>query len=78
MLCYLRTLESWISPSVWEKSTLVKLCWTLLQDFHHSKAIIQYEPQLVAIAIIYCGLQVCGILVPCNNEENQSNWHEVQ
>lgn len=77
MLCYLKTLESWIPPAVWEKSPIVKLCWTLLQDFHHSKAVIQHEPQLVALAVIYYGLQVCGIVVPCTSEQDQATWHEV-
>jgi len=74
---YLRTLESWIAPSVWEKGSLVKLCWTFLQDFHHSKAIIQYEPQLIALAIIYFGLQIYGISVPCTSESDLIPWHEV-
>ena len=77
LLSYLRTLESWIAPSVWEKASLVKLCWTLLQDFHHSKAIIQYEPQLIALAIIYFGLQTYGISVPCTSETDPVPWHEV-
>jgi len=73
----LRTLESWIAPSVWEKTPLVKLCWTFLQDFHHSKAVIQYEPQLIALAIIYFGLQIYGISVPCTSESDPVPWHEV-
>merc|ERR1712136_123085 len=77
LLMYLRTLESWIAPSVWEKGSLVKLCWTFLQDFHHSKAIIQYEPQLIALAIIYFGLQIYGISVPCTSESDLIPWHEV-
>lgn len=77
MLNYLKTLSSWICPAVWEKSPLVKLCWTLLQDFHHCKLVIQYEPQLVALAVIYCGLQLCGIVIPCTTENDQLPWHEV-
>ncbi|KAK4020879.1 cyclin-Q [Daphnia magna] len=77
MLNYLKSLSSWIPPAVWEKSTLVKLCWTFLQDFHHCKVIIQYEPQLVALAVIYFGLQVCGIVIPCTTEQDQLSWHEA-
>lgn len=77
MLNYLKTLSSWICPAVWEKSPLVKLCWTLLQDFHHCKLVIQYEPQLVALAVIYCGLQLCGIVIPCTTENDQLPWHEA-
>lgn len=77
LLTYLKTLESWIPPNVWEKSGLVKLCWSLLQDFHNSKAIIQYEPQLIAVSIIYFGLQICGIMIPCTSEQDQIPWHEA-
>jgi len=77
MLNYLKTLASWIPPAVWEKSPLVKLCWTLLQDFHHCKVVIQYEPQLIALAVIYYGLQLCGIMIPCTTEQDQLPWHEV-
>jgi len=77
LLTYLRTLESWIAPNVWEKASLVKLCWTFLQDFHHSKAVIQHEPQLIALTVIYFGLQVYGIPVPCTNEADPVPWHEV-
>lgn len=77
MLNYLKTLSAWIPTAVWEKSPLVKLCWSFLQDFHHCKVIIQYEPQLVALAIIYYGLQVCGIAIPCTTEQDQLSWHEV-
>ena len=77
MLNYLKTLESWIPPTVWGKSSLVKLCWTFLQDLHHSKAVIQYEPQLIALSVIYYGLQVCGIMIPCTSEQDQTTWHEV-
>lgn len=77
LLNYLKTLESWIPPSVWEKVPLVKFCWTVLNDFHHCKAIIHYEPQLLALAIIFFGLQVYGITVPCTTEHDQVTWHEV-
>lgn len=77
MLNYLKALESWIPPAVWDKSSLVKLCWTLLQDLHHSKVVIQYEPPLIALSVIYYGLQVCGIVIPCTSEQDQTTWHEV-
>lgn len=77
LLTYLKSLESWVLPHMWEKAPLVKLCWTLLQDFHHCKAIIQYEPQTVALAIIYMGLQIYGITVPCTTDQDQPAWHEV-
>ena len=49
----------------------------MLQDFHHSKAIIQYEPQLIALSIIYLGMQCLGMTIPCTTELDQVAWHEV-
>ena len=77
LLNYLKTLESWIPPSVWEKVPLTKFCWTVLNDFHHCKAIIHYEPQLLALSVIFFGLQVYGVTVPCTTEHDQFTWHEV-
>lgn len=77
LLNYLKTLESWIPPSVWEKVPLTKFCWTVLNDFHHCKAIIHYEPQLLALSVIFFGLQVYGVTVPCTTEHDQFTWHET-
>ena len=32
---------------------------------------------MVALAVIFFGLQVYGITVPCTTEHDQTTWHEV-
>jgi len=77
LLSYLRTLEAWIPPHMWEKAPVAKLSWTLLQDFHHHKAVIQNDPQLIALAAIYLALQTYGLQIPCTTEQDSKPWHEI-
>lgn len=49
----------------------------LLQDFHHSSAILDYPPNLIAIACINLSLQIYGVVVPLMDECDQQPWFNV-
>lgn len=49
----------------------------LLQDFHHSPAIVDYPPNLIAIACINLALQIYGVVVPLMDECDQQPWFNV-
>lgn len=49
----------------------------LLQDFHHSPAVLDYQPNYIAIACINLTLQIYGVVVPLMDECDQIPWFTV-
>lgn len=77
MLHYLRSLHAWFGEEEWNKYPVAKTSMALLQDFHHSSAILDFPPDLVAIACINLALQVYGVVVPLMDECDQQPWFNV-
>lgn len=77
MLHYLRSLQAWFGEEEWSKYPVAKTSMALLQDFHHSPAILDYSPNLIAIACINLALQIYGVVVPLMDECDQQPWFNV-
>jgi len=77
MLHYLRSLQAWFGEEEWSKYPVAKTSMALLQDFHHSPAILDYTPNLIAIACINLSLQIYGVVVPLMDECDQQPWFNV-
>lgn len=77
MLHYLRSLQAWFGEEEWSKYPVAKTSMALLQDFHHSPAILDYPPSLIAIACINLSLQIYGVVVPLMDECDQQPWFNV-
>lgn len=77
MLHYLRSLQAWFGEEEWSKYPVAKTSMALLQDFHHSPAILDYPPNLIAIACINLSLQIYGVVVPLMDECDQQPWFNV-
>jgi len=78
MLHYLRSLQAWFGEEEWSKYPVAKTSMALLQDFHHSPAILDYPPNLIAIACINLALQIYGVVVPLMDECDQQPWFNVR
>ncbi|XP_063242253.1 cyclin-Q isoform X2 [Bacillus rossius redtenbacheri] len=74
MFHYLKALESWFSREEWAKSPVTKISFAFLQDFHFDPAILDYEPQHIAIACINLAMQCYGIQVPLM-DEGENLWY---
>ena len=76
-LAFLTVSRSFLSndhPS----DTCVTETFTLLeniQDFHHDPAVVNYRPELLAIASLFLALQCHGVSVP--GEDDGSFWFTV-
>lgn len=77
MLHYLRSLQAWFGEEEWSKYPVAKTSMSLLQDFHHSPSILDYPPNLIAIACINLSLQIYGVVVPLMDECDQQPWFNV-
>lgn len=77
MVHYLRSLQTWFGDDEWSKYPVAKTSMALLQDFHHSSAILDYPPNIIAIACINLTLQIYGVVVPLMDECDQFPWFNV-
>lgn len=77
MLHYLRSLQAWFGEEEWSKYPVARTSMALLQDFHHSTAVLDYAPNLIAIACINLTLQIYGVVVPLMDECDQQPWFNV-
>ncbi|XP_057327297.1 cyclin-Q isoform X1 [Microplitis mediator] len=77
LLHYLRSLQAWFGEDEWSKYPVAKTSLALLQDFHHSPAILDYPPNCIALACINLTLQVYGVVVPLMDECDQLPWFNV-
>ncbi|KAK0162910.1 hypothetical protein PV327_006641 [Microctonus hyperodae] len=77
LLHYLRSLQAWFGEDEWSKYPVAKTSLALLQDFHHSPAVLDYPPNFIAIACINLALQIYGVVVPLMDECDQLPWFNV-
>ncbi|XP_058798511.1 cyclin-Q isoform X2 [Phymastichus coffea] len=77
MLHYLRSLQAWFGEEEWGKYPVARTSMALLQDFHHIPAVLDYPPNLIAIACINLALQIYGVVVPLMDECDQQSWFNV-
>ncbi|XP_049815810.1 cyclin-Q isoform X1 [Schistocerca nitens] len=77
MLHYLKTLEGWFDKEEWKKVPLVKASAAFLQDFHYDPAVLDYEPQHIAVACINLALQCYGVQVPLTDEGEETPWYSA-
>jgi len=77
MLHYLRSLQAWFGEEEWLRYPVARTSMSLLQDFHHIEAVLDYPPNLVAIACINLALQIYGVVVPLMDECDQQPWFNV-
>uniref|UniRef100_A0A1B0GC76 Cyclin-Q n=1 Tax=Glossina morsitans morsitans TaxID=37546 RepID=A0A1B0GC76_GLOMM len=76
LLCYLKTLQDWLGPTIWNSAPVTKIAMSFLQDFHHSPKILDYKVTHVAISCLSLALQTYGIQVPLTNESSESSmWY---
>ncbi|KAJ8670660.1 hypothetical protein QAD02_001919 [Eretmocerus hayati] len=77
LLHYLRSLQAWFGEEEWEKNPVSRTSMALLQDFHHSPAVLDYPPKFIAIACINLAFQIYGVVVPLMDECDQQPWFNV-
>ncbi|BES97471.1 Cyclin, N-terminal domain [Nesidiocoris tenuis] len=77
MLHYLMTLRSWLPKTIWDSTPLCQASFSFLQDFYHDPAILDYKPQLVAIACIFLAIQCYGVEIPGARDSDDSSWYDV-
>lgn len=77
ILHYLRSLQAWFGEDEWSKYPVAKTSMALLQDFHHSPAVLDYPTNFIAIACINLALQIYGVVVPLMDECDQLPWFNV-
>uniref|UniRef100_A0A1B0AF92 Cyclin-Q n=1 Tax=Glossina pallidipes TaxID=7398 RepID=A0A1B0AF92_GLOPL len=76
LLCYLKTLQDWLGPTIWNSAPITRIAMSFLQDFHHSPKILDYKVTHVAISCLSLALQTYGIQVPLTNESSESSmWY---
>lgn len=73
----MRSLQAWFGEDEWSKYPVAKTSLALLQDFHHSPAVLDYPPNFIAIACINLALQIYGVVVPLMDECDQLPWFNV-
>ncbi|XP_043936340.1 cyclin-Q-like [Protopterus annectens] len=76
LLHYLVSLKNWMNRHVWERTPLTVTAWALLRDVYHSNLCLRYQPQHIAIAILYVTLQCFGVEVP-GDAEAEKRWWQV-
>lgn len=78
LLHYMKSLQDWFGPNVWNSLPIAKTSAAFLQDFHHSPEILKYKPSHVAIACLSLALQTYGVHVPLTDESDESSvWYKV-
>lgn len=78
MLHYMKSLQEWFGPNVWNSNPVAKASAAFLQDFHHSSIILNYKPSHIAICCLSLALQTYGVHVPSTDDNDESSiWYSV-
>lgn len=78
MLYYMKSLQDWLGPTIWNSAPIAKSAAAFLQDFHHNAAILNYKPEHVAVSCLSLALQTYGIQVPSTDEnDDKAIWYHV-
>lgn len=78
MLHYIKSLQEWFSPNVWNSLPIAKTAAASLQDFHFSPAILDFKPSHIAICCLSIAFQTYGVQVPLTDEFDESTiWYSV-
>ncbi|XP_030766511.1 cyclin-Q [Sitophilus oryzae] len=77
MLHYLKSMESWLGKNTLESVPIAKLSSAFLQDFHHDPAVLDYQPQHIAISCISLALQCYGVQLPLIDDLDDEAWYSV-
>lgn len=76
-LChYLKAVSDWLEPRQWEEIPLGRTAWALLCDCYHSDLVLDYNPQHLAVAVLYLALQCHGLELPLYRQCNRK-WYQV-
>ncbi|KAH8268044.1 hypothetical protein KR018_007435 [Drosophila ironensis] len=77
LLYYMKSLQDWVGPEMWNSVPIAKTAASYLQDFHHSPNILKYKPTHVAISCLALALQTYGVQVPLTDESDEAcMWYK--
>lgn len=78
MLHYIKSLQEWFSPAVWNTLPIAKTAAACLQDFHLSPAILDYKASHVAVCCLSIAFETYGVQVPLTDEFDESViWYNI-
>lgn len=78
MLHYIKTLQEWFNPTVWNSFPIAKTAAACLQDFHHSASILDYKASHIAICCLSIAFETYGIQVPLTEDFDENTiWYRV-
>ena len=76
MLHYLKSLTSWFDSSTWKKDiNVAQESWVSLRDLYLSPAVLIYEPQEIAVAMVYRTLKNNKVELPLS--EKLGKWWKI-
>ncbi|EDO45644.1 predicted protein, partial [Nematostella vectensis] len=64
LLHYLKVLQDWTCPGMWERSQVPQISWSYLLDSHHIPLCLEYPPAHVAVALLHFAVECVGLEVP--------------
>ncbi|KAM4843916.1 cyclin-Q-like [Thomomys bottae] len=76
LLHYLMALKHWLNRYSWHRTPVAIVAWALLRDSYHGGLCLRFQPQHLAVAVLYLALQVYGVEVPAE-EEAEKPWWQV-
>lgn len=64
---------------MWESFPITKTAFSLLQDFYHNPAVLNYKPAHIAISCLMLSMQIYGVKVPLSEDSHESPdlWFKV-
>jgi hypothetical protein len=74
LLHYLIALKNWLNRYSWQRTPISVTAWALLQDSYHGGLCLRFQPQHLAVAVLYLALQVYGVQVPAEAETEKPWW----
>ncbi|XP_067631662.1 cyclin-Q [Eurosta solidaginis] len=76
LLYYMKSLQTWLGPTVWFSVPIAKSAASFLQDYHHNAKILNHKPSHIAICCLSLALQSYGVQVPLADESDEASlWY---
>ena len=75
LLYYLNSLDKWLHSSHLNvKSMVTRTSWAMLRDSYLTDMCLRYQPDHVAVSVLYFALQCYGVDVPHSDLSEQAWW----
>ncbi|CAL1529092.1 unnamed protein product [Lymnaea stagnalis] len=74
-LChYLKAISDWMEPRQWEEIPIPRTSWAFLRDSYHNGLCLDFQPEHIAVSVLYLALQCHGLEIPFYKYARKKWW----